>query len=395
MGKKKATKLKVSALFAGIAGIELGLHQSQHETLMFSEIDEGARAVLRDHFPDIDLVPDVRDIITLPKGTNLVTAGFPCQDLSQAGMTNGINGRKSRIVEHLFKLLERDHVENVLIENVPFMLQLDHGQAIRYLVSKLESLGYSWAYRVVDAQCFGIPQRRERVFLLASKRKQPSSVLFEGNHPKPLRSYHTGIACGFYWTEGLRGLGWAVDSVPTIKGGSTIGIPSPPAIWMPDGRIVKPSICDAERLQGFPEDWTLPAERIMKKGYRWKLVGNAVSVAAATWLGKCLSKLGGDQDLKVIPYEFKQDKAWPTAAYGFPDGSRYAVEISTWPMYVESPPLVEFLKHPPDNLSRKATAGFVSRLKSGTLRYPREFLDALEKHLSSFEFKEASSNGGR
>ncbi len=98
-----------------------------------------------------------------------------------------------------------------------------------------------------------------------------------------------GLACGFYWTEGVRGLGWAVDAVPTLKGGSTIGIPSPPAIWMPDGEIVVPEIRDAERLQGFDADWTEPAAATSRrKGARWKLVGNAVSVPVARWVGERL-----------------------------------------------------------------------------------------------------------
>ena len=68
-------------------------------------------------------------------------------------------------------------------------------------------------------------------------------------------------------------MGWAVDAIPTLKGGSTIGIPSAPAIWLPDGRIITPEIRDAERLQGFAEDWTNPAIAVTKPGYRWKLVG--------------------------------------------------------------------------------------------------------------------------
>lgn len=70
------------------------------------------------------------------------------------------------------------------------------------------------------------------------------------------------LAFGFYWTEGTRGLGAAVDAVPTLKGGSTIGIPSPPGILLPGGRVVTPRIEDAERLQGFEAGWTEPAEAV-------------------------------------------------------------------------------------------------------------------------------------
>ena len=74
-------------------------------------------------------------------------------------------------------------------------------------------------------------------------RRQPSTtiraeVLFadEAGPPTSIDD-HRRLACGFYWTEGVRGLGWAVDAIPTLKGGSTVGVPSPPAIWLPDGRV--------------------------------------------------------------------------------------------------------------------------------------------------------------
>src|SRR5690606_35704194 len=90
---------------------------------------------------------------------------------------------------------------------------------------------------------------------------------------RPARGKPHRTSFGFYWTEGIRGLGAAVDAVPTLKGGSTIGIPSSPAILLPNGRVVTPDIRDAERLQGFPADWTQPAETVARKSVRWKLVG--------------------------------------------------------------------------------------------------------------------------
>ena len=81
-----------------------------------------------------------------------------------------------------------------------------------------------------------------------------------------------------------------VNAIPTLKGGSTVGVPSPPAIWLPDGRFVTPDIRDAERLQGFAVDWTRPAETVRRRSFRWKLVGNAVSVPVAKWVGDRLAK---------------------------------------------------------------------------------------------------------
>ncbi len=336
--------------------------------------------MLQTRFEDVPISEDVRDLTQLPSSTELVTAGFPCQDLSQAGGTQGINGAKSGVVAHLFRLLERNDVPRVLIENVPFMLQLNRGQAIRYLVERLEKLGYNWAYRVINARSFGLPQRRERVFLLASRVEEPWHVLFAEEAPPRNETERDGLACGFYWTEGTRGLGWAVNAIPTLKGGSTIGIPSPPAIWLPDGRIVKPDIADAERLQGFPAGWTKPAEEVTRKGHRWKLVGNAVAVPAAEWIALCLLQLSDAPRLKRIPIQFDQNRSWPNAAFGSQSSERHAVRISEWPCAVPSPDLVSFLSPNVSDLSLRAVSGFIDRLTASSLRYPEEFLSALIQH---------------
>ncbi len=222
-------------LFAGVGGIERGLHRSGHKTRLLCELDEAAASVLRSRFPGIPITPDVRDVVRLPNGTDLLVAGFPCQDLSQAGRTEGITGARSSLVGEIFRILERQPVPFVLLENVPFMLQLGGGRALDVIISSLEDLGYRWAYRVVDSRAFGLPQRRERVYLLACLEEDPRDVLLVDDVGEPEQVPREPVACGFYWTEGIRGLGWAVNAVPTLKGGSTIGIPSPPAILFPVG----------------------------------------------------------------------------------------------------------------------------------------------------------------
>jgi DNA (cytosine-5)-methyltransferase 1 len=260
------------------------------------------------------------------------------------------------------------------------MLQLGGGRAVDLIFSELERLGYKWAYRVVNSRAFGVPQRRERVYILASRNHDPRNVLFVDDAVEPVdrRSFREA-ACGFYWTEGLRGLGWAVDSVPTLKGGSTIGIPSPPAIILPNGRVVKPELRDAERMQGFDADWTKPAEAVAKRGARWKLVGNAVTVNAAEWIGKRLRAPGiydPTGDVTLAP-----NTSWPGAAYNVCSG-RFAAELSKWPVHVPAPPLESFLQFEPSDLSVKATAGFLSRAYQAKLRFPAGFLAALEVHLA-------------
>jgi DNA (cytosine-5)-methyltransferase 1 len=373
--------LRAVGLFAGVGGIELGLHRAGHQSLLLCEIEPGALKVLEERFPGVPIHRDVRDLVSLPTGTELLVGGFPCQDLSQAGSTLGIRGERSGLVDEAFRLLEANEVPWLLLENVPFMLQLQRGAALDHIVTALENLSYAWAYRVVDSRAMGLPQRRERVYLLASKEADPKHVLFAddvGEPTPPDPASWRSMACGFYWTEGLRGLGWAYDAVPTLKGGSTIGIPSPPAIVLPDGRIVLPDIRDAERMQGFPEDWTAPAEQVARSGHRWKLVGNAVTVDVAAWLGLRLVEPGR--------YDCGQDEvlhrrgAWPRAAWGV-DGRRYVAKVSAWPSRVPAPSLENFLRFPTKRLSPKAAAGFYSRAQRAKLRFPPGFLDLVQRHV--------------
>lgn len=387
---KHVTKqpMKVAGLFAGIGGFELGLNLAGHESVLLCENDPGANAVLDAKFPNVGRHGDVRTLSRLSADTDLIVAGFPCQDLSQAGRTAGITGKNSGLIGSIFDLLRQRAVPWLLLENVPFMLQLAKGRALAVIVDALEHLQYRWAYRIVDSRAFGLPQRRERVFLVAALEGDPRAVLLADDacarepHPQPLST-----ACGFYWTEGTRGLGWAVDSVPTLKGGSTVGIPSPPAILMPTKEIVKPDIRDAERMQGFDIDWTKPAERVVKPGYRWKLVGNAVTVDVAHWIGWRLrhpSQYDGSVDLPLA-----KSAAWPRAAWS--DGyERYAASVSTWPVSVNGMPLHRFLRFPGELLSLKATAGFFARARNSRLRFPDGFLDAVEVHLNRMKTHEGA-----
>ena len=263
------------------------------------------------------------------------------------------------------------------------MLQLDKGRAMHYLIEELEDRGYNWAYRIVDSNAFGLPQRRRRVLLLASRTEDPRGILLNPEAGETAPDGGDEVGCGFYWTEGTRGLGWAVDAIPTLKGGSTVGIPSPPAIWNPkDHSIVTPDLRDAERLQGFPVDWTLaavPPERKHRQGPRWRLVGNAVSVPVAEWVGRRLQKLEAYVDDGHV--RIAEGDRWPSAAWGR-SGEAYRCERSCWPVRRRAPHLLDFLRFKPKDLSIKATAGFLGRLRNSTLRRSRAFERDLERHLA-------------
>jgi DNA (cytosine-5)-methyltransferase 1 len=370
--------MSVVGLFAGIGGFELGLQRAGFHASLLCDVLPASKAVLAARFPGVPYHDDITTLRSLPRQTELLCAGFPCQDLSQAGRTAGLDGERSGLIGEVFRLLRRQRVPTVVVENVPFMLQLNGGSAMRAIVDEFEALGYRWAYRVVDTYSFGLPQRRERVFLVASKHVDPSAVLFSDDRPIERPASALGkLAHGFYWTEGLGGLGWAVDAVPTLKNGSTIGIPSPPAVLMPDGRIIRPGIRDAERLQGFAADWTEPAERVCRASARWGLVGSAVSVPVAQWVGERL-KAGGRHD-ESRDGEFAYVGKAPRAAR-FDGRARYSVAIGTDPLGLRAPHLADFLHDGQQLLSLKATLGFLGRTRRAKLRFAPGFIEAVERH---------------
>jgi DNA (cytosine-5)-methyltransferase 1 len=367
-------------LFAGIGGIELGLQRAGHHAELLCESWEPAAAVLRRRFPEVPLVGNVRELPTLPE-VDILAAGFPCTDLSQAGRTAGIAGAESSLVGEVFRLLRRHRPTWLLLENVRNMLPLDGGKAMRYLTSELTAHGYRWAYRVVDSRFTGVPQRRHRVLLLASPSEDPRAVLFANDAGDPPPARYRNDSFGFYWTEGLRGLGWAPDAVPPLKGGSGLGIPSPPAVWIPGAaegrRLVVPSVVDAEVLQGFPRGWTGAAEVTRGRGPRWKLVGNAVTVGAAEWLGTQLAEPGSYDDADDLPVHASR---WPEAAWG--DGDRvWRAHVSHWPDHAPYTPLTDIVDpEVAEPLSHRAVSGFLGRMRRSSLRFDPEFQADVEAH---------------
>jgi DNA (cytosine-5)-methyltransferase 1 len=352
------------------------------------EIWEPARKVLKHRFPSATLHGDITTVTKLPKAS-VMTGGFPCTDLSQAGRTGGIDAANSGLVKDLFRLLPQVDPTWLVLENVKNMLSLDKGRAMQVLVDKLESDGYAWAYRLVNSQAFGVPQRRMRVLLVASKTEDPRTVLFADDEGPRRDSTYKRNAFGFYTTEGNRGVGWARDAVPTLKGSSTIGIPSPPGIWVPGAeeghRIVKPRIEDGEEMQGFRRGWTSAAQQGHRRscGHRWKLIGNAVTVSAARWLGRRLVTPG---DFDVERLGGVLGEKWPAAACGAPGISRRMVVVTDHPIRMQYKHLLNVIDADEcDPVSHKSAAGFLMRLERSSLTRDPAFLLDLKTHVAVME----------
>lgn len=376
----KNSPSKMVSLFSGIGGFELAFQTVGTPTILTCEIDLVAQQVLKTNLPDVKLVSDVCDLKDLPEGTDVLCAGFPCQDLSPIGCKVGLAGSRSSLVKEVFRLLRQQKVEWVIFENVPNMLHLKKGETIRTIIEELEDLGYKWAYRTIDSLAF-VPQRRQRVYIVASLSHDPRDVILSGNSTKAqgeITAEDFSEPCGFYWTEGKYALGLYQNAIPTLKVGSSIGIPSPPAIAFPDGKIASPDIRDAERFQGFPEDWTKPAEEVAKASARWKLVGNAITVDVAAWIAKKI--VSPEKYDTAHDTQLKKSDKWPNAAWG-QDGFRFKSPVTLYPVDRDEISLSTFLRHPCKPLSLKAAKGFEKRLTTGSVRCPEFFRDAIHDYV--------------
>jgi DNA (cytosine-5)-methyltransferase 1 len=376
---------RVSSLFAGVGGLDVGFGALGAETQLFCEIDVNCQTVLSQRFPESKIHSDVTTLRTIPK-SDLLTAGFPCQDISLAGTKLGLSGRRSGLVNEVFRIVEKAKPEYFLVENVLNLLRIHRGAAITSILDDIEKLGYNWAYRVVDTRGFGLPQRRQRVIILASRgASNPNDLLFSKSADSLLADKIPEEILdddhGFYWTEGKRGIGWAINAVPTIKGGSGLGIPSPPAIFSHLNSLAgTPSIMDAERLQGFDPGWT---DLGFKEGVRWKMVGNAVSTPLSHWIAAEISKADSLPKLTLDSKKFDASSI-PPAAFGNSEG-RFEVKSSRFVLTQNHMRLSDFLQSPLKPLSRRALNGYLNRAFAGGRRFPNSFLSSLENQLEFAE----------
>lgn len=169
------------SLFAGIGGFDLGFQLAGMETVWQVEIDKNCQNVLAKHWPDVARCEDVRDCGKHNlEPVDLICGGFPCQDLSVAGCRAGLAGERSGLWFEFARIIGEMRPRWCVIENVPGLLSSNQGRDMGTIVGALGQFGYWWAYRVLDAQYFGVAQRRRRVFIVASLGGgSPAEVLFE------------------------------------------------------------------------------------------------------------------------------------------------------------------------------------------------------------------------
>jgi DNA (cytosine-5)-methyltransferase 1 len=170
-------ELTAVSLFAGVGGFDLAMQRNGIKTVATVEIDKNARGVLERRFPDATHFTDVTKVTGdelraagfIPS-RGIITGGFPCQDLSVAGKRAGLAGKRSGLYWEIIRLVDELTPKYLVLENVPGLLSSNRGRDMGTVIGALEDRGYGIAWRVLDAQYFGIPQRRRRVFIVGCLR---------------------------------------------------------------------------------------------------------------------------------------------------------------------------------------------------------------------------------
>lgn len=277
--------MKYLEMFAGIGGFRYGLEQCGHQCVYVNEWLDKPRQIYNYNYGEM---PDGRDIRTirgqeLPEA-DLIVGGFPCATFSLAGKRTGfsLSDTRGTLCFEMFRIARERGVPYLLFENVKGLLNHDSGRTFAVIISALDELGYDCQWELLDTQNFGIPQHRERIFLIANIRGKPRPKVFPigrsdfKNGEEAQREYRKregvfsnisptldanyskgGASRPYVVTQWRRGSwrDYKSDGVPTLTANMGTGGHNTPMIKYPKG-IRKLTPIECERLQGLPDDYT-------------------------------------------------------------------------------------------------------------------------------------------
>ena len=304
-------KYKVCSMFAGIGGIDLAFKNAGFDIVWANEIDKYACRTYRLNFPNELLIEgDIQNIdaSTIPDFDVLV-AGFPCQAFSSVGLKKGFEDPRGNLFFETARIINCKKPKAVFFENVANLLKHDSGNTFATIKSTLEELGYSIAYKVMNASDYGIPQQRNRIYIVAFKDKNLADTFM---FPEPIKLKHDAFFFfdkekqpdSYYmdnhkrWDEMVsfmadkkriyRFTDWGMSKgregiCPTLLAAMGSAFERIP-FFKDDYSIRKITQREAARLQGFPESFILPIQKTPKQVY--KQIGNSVCVPLVEKIAK-------------------------------------------------------------------------------------------------------------
>lgn len=281
--------MRYFSAFSGIGGFELGIGK-QGTCIGYSEIDKYALDVYKKHFPTHR---NFGDITTIDTGKipdfDLFVGGFPCQAFSIAGKRKGFTDTRGTLFFDIARIIKDKRPNSFLLENVKGLLNHDKGKTFSIIIHTLRSLGYRVEWMVLNSQFFGVPQRRERTFIIGHLGKESTQKILSfkdrskanNETSKGFDGVNTLTAMGYSkiggqddYISGKQTLRKVVNSIDANYFKSIDNHGQRTFVKESDVSARKLTPLECERLQGFPDNWTTG----LSDTQRYKTLGNAVTV---------------------------------------------------------------------------------------------------------------------
>ncbi len=295
----------VCSLFSGIGGIDLGFIQAGFDIVWANEMDAAACRTYRHNFPNTNLIEgDIKRIATsdIPD-CDVLTAGFPCQPFSIAGLQKGFKDRDGNLFFEITRIIDAKRPKVVFLENVPNLMKHDDGKTFLVIFNGLAQFGYTVYYRVLASNDYGnLPQIRKRIYIVAI-REDISNRLYQYPEPMELTLKSSDIINRsvkqhdiYYYTEGKMydrlvahmkdrkaiyritdtEVRWTKNQMcPTLTANMGTHKDRVHVVW-DDYGIRKITLREGLDFQGFPREFYFPNTITIDDAY--KQIGNTVSV---------------------------------------------------------------------------------------------------------------------
>ena len=295
--------LRVASFFSGIGGFDLGFEKAGFEVAFQCEIDPFCQQVLSKHWPDLEIASDIREVsrAAVPL-CSVWVGGFPCQDVSLArmGKRAGLRGRNSGLFHEFARLVGEGKPRVLVIENVAGLLSSNRGHDFEVVLRTLGELGYAVGWRTLNSRYFGVPQSRQRVYIVAcyGDWRGPPAVLFEpeccegdaakgGQHREKATSpFETIIGEAGSKRGQIQSIAYCLYASSARHTGTDW---SRNYVCYPHlGAVRRLTPTECEGVMAFPKNWTV-AEHPDAQGddldsLRYYALGNAVTPPVAQWL---------------------------------------------------------------------------------------------------------------
>jgi DNA (cytosine-5)-methyltransferase 1 len=297
--------MKYATVCSGIEACTVAWKPLGWEAQWFSEIDKFPSAVLAHHYPNTPNLGDMTKIHeheTFKKSVgsvDLICGGTPCQSFSIAGLRKGLDDPRGNLALTYLGLVDKLRPEWVIWENVPGVLSSDGGRDFGTFLAALGQIGYGWAYRILDAQYFGVPQRRRRVFVVGHSSgdwRRAAAVLFErkslsrDNFKMSEKNKNTRFS-DTYVASKKTTIGTLMANCGSKKWLGNQEAFSGDYRIIRNGKASYLTPIECERLQGFPDNYTQipyrnkPTDKC-PDGSRYKGLGNSMAVPVMRWIGE-------------------------------------------------------------------------------------------------------------